>query len=69
MLVNEWLLEGTILAFLKNEGWNILVSAEHVKENANIDFLNSSLMGIDSGLMWRSKGINGSVCTVKKLGY
>ncbi len=38
-----------------SKGWNILASAEYVNENANIDFFDSSLMGINAGLMWRFK--------------
>jgi len=37
----------------KSKGWNILVSAEYVKEIANIDFYDSSLAGFNMGLMWR----------------
>jgi hypothetical protein len=37
----------------KSKGWNILVSAEYVKEIANIDFYDSSLAGFNLGLMWR----------------
>jgi len=37
------------------QGWNILVSGEYVKENANIDFFNSQLAGFNAGLMWRHR--------------
>ena len=37
----------------KSKGWNILVSAEYVKEIANIDFYDSSLAGFNAGLLWR----------------
>ena len=37
----------------KSKGWNILVSAEYIKEYANIDFYNSSIAGVNLGLMWR----------------
>jgi Protein of unknown function (DUF2860) len=37
----------------KSKGWNILVSAEYVNENANIDFYDSNLTGFNVGLMWR----------------
>lgn len=38
-----------------SKGWSILASAEYVKENSNIDFFDSSLIGINAGLMWRYK--------------
>ena len=37
----------------KSKGWNILVSAEYINENANIDFYDSYLAGFNAGLMWR----------------
>ena len=36
-----------------SKGWNIMVSAEYVMENANIDFFDSNLLGFNAGLMWR----------------
>jgi Protein of unknown function (DUF2860) len=41
------------VSLFKSKGWNILVSAEYVDENANIDFFDSTLAGFNVGLMWR----------------
>ncbi len=43
------------VTLFNSDKWNIMISGEYVRENANIDFFNSRLAALNAGLMWRHK--------------